>query len=96
MGGGERGGDAAVRPDGGDSAGRMNPARPVTRAEGVTLFMRLTKQLRPMRRGGGPGRPATPAALEDITFTVERTEMAVGSGSSSPTASLWGPLYPAH
>jgi len=29
----------------GDSAGRMNPTRPVTRAEGVTLFMRLTKQL---------------------------------------------------
>ncbi len=74
----------------GDSAGRMNPARPVTRAEGVTLFMRLTKQLQAAGAEVGLDGPATPAALEDITFTVERTEMAVGSGSSSPTASLWG------
>ena len=62
----------------GDSAGRMNPARPVTRAEGVTLFMRLTKQLQAAGAEVGLDGPATPAALEDITFTVERTEMAVG------------------
>ena len=56
----------------------MNPARPVTRAEGVTLFMRLTKQLQAAGAEVGLDGPATPAALEDITFTVERTEMAVG------------------
>ena len=41
----------------GDSAGRMNPARPVTRAEGVTLFMQAAPG---RRRGGGPGRPRHP------------------------------------
>lgn len=47
-------------------------------AESVTLFMRLTKQLQAAGAEVGLDGPATPAALEDITFTVERTEMAVG------------------
>ena len=40
--------------------------------------MRLTKQLQAAGAEVGLDGPATPAALEDITFTVERTEMAVG------------------
>lgn len=80
----------------GDSAGRMNPARPVTRAEGVTLFMRLTKQLQAAGAEVGLDGPATPAALEDITFTVERTEMAVGERQQLTYGFPMGAVVPGH
>ncbi|UQT49169.1 hypothetical protein M5E87_04185 [Flavonifractor plautii] len=85
-----------MRPDGGDSAGRMNPARPVTRAEGVTLFMRLTKQLQAAGAEVGLDGPATLRRLKTSRLPWSAPRWRWGSGNSSPTASLWGPLYPAH